>query len=253
MGTAAVKLVTFAISHYCEKARWALDWHGIDYREISWPPGVHVMLARRAGAKQAALPILLAGDDIIEGSDAIIDWAETHSDGASDSLMPPGQSEIARQVEARLDKIVGVNTRRLLCAHALPDQTRFVKPMLFANTSPLPRFAANLMWPVSKKLMARMYRTSGDAAAESRAILEREFAWLEKLLTSGNTYLTGKKFSRADLTAASLVALFAQPEEMPTYRDAQFPDELADTIEQWSSRPLFSWVKEIYREHRGCR
>jgi Glutathione S-transferase, N-terminal domain len=30
-----LKLVTFALSHFCEKARWALDWHGIAYDEIS--------------------------------------------------------------------------------------------------------------------------------------------------------------------------------------------------------------------------
>jgi glutathione S-transferase-like protein len=32
-------LITFGISHFCEKARWALDWHGIPYEEIGWPPG----------------------------------------------------------------------------------------------------------------------------------------------------------------------------------------------------------------------
>src|SRR5262245_24602430 len=75
------KFVTFGISHYCEKARWALDWHGIAYDEINWPPGVHIVLAKSCGAKQTSLPILLDGRRVIQGSGAIIDWADRHNAG----------------------------------------------------------------------------------------------------------------------------------------------------------------------------
>jgi hypothetical protein len=34
MAEAAIRFMTFGISPYCEKARWALDWHRIPYREI---------------------------------------------------------------------------------------------------------------------------------------------------------------------------------------------------------------------------
>jgi glutathione S-transferase len=67
------QLITFGISHYCEKARWALDWHGVDYDEIGRPPGLHFILAKRCGAKDTTLPILLDGKRVIQGSDAIID------------------------------------------------------------------------------------------------------------------------------------------------------------------------------------
>lgn len=54
-------LVTFGFSHFCEKARWSLDWYGIDYSEIGWPPGLHVVLAKRCGAKASTLPLVLDG------------------------------------------------------------------------------------------------------------------------------------------------------------------------------------------------
>ena len=73
------RLVTFGISHYCEKARWALDWHGIDYEEISWAPGVHQILAKRCGAESSILPILLHGNGVTQGSDNIIDWADQNA------------------------------------------------------------------------------------------------------------------------------------------------------------------------------
>ncbi|GFR45581.1 hypothetical protein Agub_g6975 [Astrephomene gubernaculifera] len=34
-------LVTIPASHYCERARWALDYAGIAYKEDKWPPLLH--------------------------------------------------------------------------------------------------------------------------------------------------------------------------------------------------------------------
>ena len=61
MAETGIRFMTFGISPYCEKARWALDWHRIRYREIGWPPGLHQILAKRCGAKTSALPILFGG------------------------------------------------------------------------------------------------------------------------------------------------------------------------------------------------
>lgn len=58
MATARPQLITFATSHFCEKARWALDWHGVSYDEVGWPPGLHQILAKRRGLKEAKVPIL---------------------------------------------------------------------------------------------------------------------------------------------------------------------------------------------------
>jgi hypothetical protein len=54
MTQTSVRLVTFGLSLYCEKARWALDWHDIAYGEIGWPPGLHRLLATRCGAAEKA-------------------------------------------------------------------------------------------------------------------------------------------------------------------------------------------------------
>ena len=61
----APRLITFGISHFCGKARWALDWHGIPYEEIGWPPGWHLVLAKRCGATASTLPIVLDGETVI--------------------------------------------------------------------------------------------------------------------------------------------------------------------------------------------
>lgn len=103
--------ITFGFSHFCEKARWALDWHGIAYQEIGWPPGVHRILAKHCGAKGTTLPILLDGGMVIEGSGAIIDWAETKAQDCTRSLTPQANLSESQEIERRADEVIGVHVR----------------------------------------------------------------------------------------------------------------------------------------------
>src|SRR5512133_2030029 len=68
-----IRLYVLPPSHYCERARWALDHMGLGYTEGRWVVGVHAVRARRI-AKGTTIPILLAGSDVIQGSGLILDW-----------------------------------------------------------------------------------------------------------------------------------------------------------------------------------
>jgi glutathione S-transferase len=57
-------------------------------------------------------------------------------------------------------------------------------------------------------MMMRMHDITPDAAAESRSILESELDWLDNTLADNRRYLAGDRFSRADITVASLLAFF---------------------------------------------
>jgi hypothetical protein len=46
------RLVTFALSHYCEKARWDLGRAGVPYREQGHAPGFRALAVRRAGGRR---------------------------------------------------------------------------------------------------------------------------------------------------------------------------------------------------------
>ena len=243
------KLVTFGNSHYCEKARWALDWHDIAYDEINWPPGVHLLLAKRCGAKGSSLPILLDGRTVVQGSCAIIDWADQQTQDTARQLTLAD----ARAIEQRADDIIGVHVRRLAYAELLPRYPELVKPALFGKTSGLQRLAGNLMWPLSRRIMLRMHSITPEAAAESRSILESELDWLDSMLSDNRRYLAGDRFSRADITVASLLAFFARPREMPTYYDMPVPHALLADRERWRLRPTMRWVVAQYQAHRGSK
>ena len=99
----------------------------------------------------------------------------------------------------------------------------------------------------------RMYDITPEAASESRSKLECELDWLDSKLSDGRFYLTGDRFSRADLTAASLLAPFARPREMPVFHQMSFPDALAADFEHWRDRPVMRWVVTQYQTHRAPR
>lgn len=247
------RLITFAASHFCEKARWALDWHGIAYDEIGWPPGLHLVLAKSYGARVRTVPILLDGAEIIQGSGAIIDWAESKTTDRSRSLTPTKNVSEAKDIEQRADDIIGPHVRRLAFAELLPDHAHLVKQALFNTASGWRRLAGNMMWPVSWRAMMRLYDLGPDAAAESRARLESELDWLDGKLADGRAHLAGDRFSRADLTVASLLANFARPRELALPHSMEGPEALAADVNRWSDRPTMRWVRGQYRAYRNSR
>jgi glutathione S-transferase len=226
MKHAKPKLITFGISHYCEKARWALDWHGISYNEIDWPPGLHRVLLKRYGARGTTLPVLLDGKTVVQGSSAIIDWAESKVQDGVRSLNPRSAND---------------------CRVAAKPLSVCQAGAFFQD---IDSTSGSMMWPVTRRIMIRMYDIRPGAASESRLRLESELDWLDAKLSDGRFYLASDRFSRADLTVASLLAFLARPKEMAVYRGMASPDTLAADIECWRTRPVICWVNEQYRAHR---
>jgi glutathione S-transferase len=51
-----LKLYTFNLSHFSEKARWTLDYEGISYEERVLLPGPHQLVTRRI-ARRTHVPV----------------------------------------------------------------------------------------------------------------------------------------------------------------------------------------------------
>ena len=71
------RLVTIPISHYCEKARWALDRAGLAYVEERHVQGVHQLAARRAGG-DGTVPVLVTDEGVFAESEWIVRYADAH-------------------------------------------------------------------------------------------------------------------------------------------------------------------------------
>ena len=75
----APRLITIPISHYCEKARWALERAGIPYREEPHLQAIHWAHVWRAGRGRTA-PVLVTDDGPLTESSDILRWVDARSD-----------------------------------------------------------------------------------------------------------------------------------------------------------------------------
>jgi len=242
-------LYIFAISHYCEKARWALDYAGIDYKLKHLPPGIHRKTAEKLGAPASSLPILTAGDEVIQGSADIIAWADAHGN-APYPLLPDERRAEIEEIERRLDDRTGVHVRRYYYSEAIVDYPESVRPIFTRDLSPLYRWAITRRWPYIRGVMIKMMDLGPEQFDESKRIVEGEIGWLEDRLSDGRKHLVGDKFSAADIAAASLLAPLAGPGEHPTYANLNLPPRLSADIAKWADRPAFRYVRNIYARYR---
>jgi glutathione S-transferase len=128
------RLLTIPISHFCEKARWALERAGLDYDEERHVQGVHRFVSRRAGGA-GTLPVLVTDSGVFSESEDIIRYA--------DSTLEPEQrlfpSEPSRRDEVvalcrRFDAGIGPHARRLMYAHMVQRR----KELLDVNNQGVP-------------------------------------------------------------------------------------------------------------------
>lgn len=242
-------LYVFAISHYCEKARWALDHGGIAYRLHHTMPGLNRRIAKKLGASAGSLPFLATPSGAIAGSSAIMDWAEANRSADSVSLTG-NDPEAARAVEQRLDEVTGVHVRCFYYSDALFSDPQSVRPIFSRGLPLIQRMAVTLGWSQIVPRMIAGMNLGPDQGKQSGEIVRSELDWLDGLLADGRPYLGGDCFSRADMTAASLLAPLASPPEHPTYASITIPDGVGKTMAEWSDRPIMNWVRAIYARHR---
>jgi glutathione S-transferase len=242
-------LYVFAISHYCEKARWALDHYGIEYDLKYTMPGANRRIAKKLGAKSGSLPFLQTHGGAVAGSDAIIDWGEVNRTHGSASLAGD-DPDAARAMEKRLDDRIGVHVRRYYYSDALLNNPASVRPIFSGDLPFLQRLGMRAAWPKIVPVMIKLMDLGPAQGLESRDLLLAELDWLDGMLADGRPFLCGDTLSRADITAASLLAPLVNPPQHPTYSALALPTALAETIAGWQDRPTFKWVAQMYRQFR---
>ena len=98
--------------------------------------------------------------------------------------------------------------------------------------------------------MIKSFGIRPDTHAYARGKLETELDWLDDLLSDGRPFLTGDKFSRADLAAASLLSPITRPVQMHVYRKLRLPEEIESAFATWMQRPSSKWAAHLYETHR---
>lgn len=246
------RLYTFAISHFAEKARWALDYKRVEYVERVLLPGSHFWVVRRMAPK-TSVPVLRDGERIVQGSREIIDYADERWSGRP--LTPQGveDAERARELERWLDTDLGTTIRRVMYFHVLAD--RAAVTTLFTQRGPAwGRAFYAAAFPFVRLGIRRMYAIRPETARRDEERLDAGFARLDSLL-DGRRYLVGTAFSRADLTLAALAAPLVGPIEHPTkWPDpSSYPPEVRALRDRFARSRAYEHVLRMYRDHRKER
>ena len=222
----------------------------IDFDTSYIAPGLHVVFAKKLKLSATTLPILIVDKEAIQGSANIIDWAQRHSSKSSKSLMPSSDIEKCLEVEKRLDDVAGVHIRRFYYSEAVVGHPHELRRIFSKDLSFMNKMVLRGSWSMVRKLMIKGMDLGKDQREESRDIIEDELDWLDDMLSNDGSFLVGDRFSRADLTAASLLAPIASPNEHPVYNDIVLPPKMKSDMQIWQDRPSIKWVRNIYSQYR---
>jgi glutathione S-transferase len=243
------------VSHYSEKARWALEYKGVEHDRRTPLPGAHMLYAEwltRGGS--ATLPVLRLDGETYGDSTAIIAALERRS--PEPALYPADAAERQRALELEdfFDEELGPAIRRFVWHEMRTDREGMAEVATNMVPPPLRRFgpARSGARRFGSTFVKLRYGAADDEAAE--AATERVLAALdrleEELESSGREYLAGDSFSVADLTAAALFYPLVLPPQGPRV----LPNRLPDTFERFRAplkeRPGYRWVERIFARHR---
>jgi glutathione S-transferase len=245
------RLITIPFSHYCEKARWALERCDLPFTEDGHLPVFHYLAVRRAGAGRT-VPVLVADDKtVVADSTDIVAWADAQRPGA----LLPGDSrdrDDALALEDDFDRQLGPASRRWAYFHMLPR--RDFDHLVLRGTPRWEAAALRLARPLAVRFLKRSLKIDAAGAERSKQKIDETFQRVGELLADAR-YLVGDRFTVADLTFAALAAPILLPDGHPTEMMplAAYEPLARATIVGWRESRAGQHALRMYAEHRGER
>jgi glutathione S-transferase len=248
------RLLTIPISHFCEKARWALDRAGLAYVEERHVQGVHQIKARRVGGG-STVPVLVTEEGVFPESENILRYADERIDeerrlfpaceGVRDEVVP-----LCRELDAGL----GPDGRRLMYAHMLGLKGQ----MLRVNNQGVPAWEARMLsvlWPLMTRWGRRELGIGPDTLRVDEENVRRAFDAIAERLADGRPHLCGDRFTAADLTFACLAAAVLVPPEYGVRlpQPDELPDHIGRDIRAFRDHPAGAYALELFRTERPAR
>lgn len=235
------------LSHYSEKARWALDFKGVEHRTRAPMVGLHqaaAMALTRSGHRR--MPVLRLDGTNIGDSTAIIAALEERYPEPPLYPADPAQRERALALEDDFDERLGPAIRSFGWHHLLQEAGGIGAAI--APSRPGLRRVLNASAPVAARIIGRDYGTSAEDEREARATILAVADRVEAELGESG-YLVGDRFSVADLAGAALFTPVIDPPQRP-YLPETAPAGIAALRDELVARRAGRWVLEMYARHR---
>jgi len=244
-------LITIPISHYCEKARWALDRAGLSYDERRHLPGIHRVAVRRAGGK-LTVPVLVCPERVLGESADIVEYADSHASAQRRMrLDDPALAGEARDLAASFDEALGPHTRRWVY-YGLRGRREIAARYLTQGVPAWQRRSFAVTYPPISALVNRVLDITPETAAQSERAMREVFDEVGDRLGDGRRFLVGDRFTAADLTFAALAAPLIAPAEygtpLPTVEE--LPAAMATSVHEFREHPAGAHALAMFRDER---
>ncbi len=239
-------LITIPYSHYCERARWAMDYSGLDYTEAGHAPFFHAYYNRKAGAKRT-VPSLVTPEGVLTDSADILDYV--HRSGAT--LYPEGQRANIKSWEHLFDRRLGVPARAWAYIY-LKDAPEVVHELLAGGDARQYKTLKPVV-PQLVKLIAKNYRATSGRRQYLENQLNAMLDQCDHVLRDGRRFFCGDTFTAADITLCSLFGVLLNPPEYgyPYPATETFPEAMQKQMALWSERPTGQYILNTYATQRN--
>jgi glutathione S-transferase len=245
-------LITIPISHFCEKARWALDRAGVPYEERAHLQVFHRFAVRRAGGGNTAPVLVMGGDRVLADSADILETASAQA--------PPGlrlfPDDIAAAAEVRalerdFDERLGPEGRRWMY-FGIRGRRDIAVGYACTGVPAWQRRSLPLVYPAASRVIDRVLDVTPATARRSEEAVDATFDEVAERLADGRPYLCGERFTAADLTFAALAASVLMPPEygVPLPQPEELPAPMAAKVRELRRHPAGEHALRMFREER---
>jgi len=248
------RLITIAISHYCEKARWALERLGVPFVEEAHAPLFHRLATRRRGGGQT-VPVLVTPQGSFTDSTAILHYLDQTA--LADCKLYPAEESLRQQVEdleTLFDEQLGSAARQWVYSY-LMENPSLIRQLWQINSPSLERRLLPALFPVIWPIARRRLEINPVTAASSLETIQQVFKTVGDLLQDGRSYLVGDRFTAADLTFAALATpvLFPANRRVKSLELGDVPTAMATQIKAFRESPAGAYALRLYRKERNRR
>lgn len=246
-----LRLITIPVSHYCEKARWAMDRLGLKYHEERHIQGFHYIRSYLTSGGPN-VPVLIDNNTVIKDSTAILKHLDQYA--FIDKKLYPANKDLrteVEQLEDLFDEQLGVDSRRWMYYQMMPQAWKGIYSMA-QGVPVLEKILLPLVFPFLFVLILchpdTLKKDVKPGLRRARNIIKHT----DELLSDGRKYLVGDSFSAADLALACMMSPFIGPPQygirLPTIES--LPKAMQQTVHEFRNTTTGRYALMLFATER---
>ena len=256
-------LVTIRFSHYCEKARWALDLlqdADSSHRYVQRPRSILTHMASslwHTGGISSSTPIYITKDKrVLKDSSTILHYvSDALSDLGKQTLYPSAE---VNELEDYFDRVLGVHVRRYgyWLMFQADDRERELRDCWLRGTVGFERWIQRVFFGSIKALATKGMQVEEQPSLASKQHIDQVFAKVNQMLDEhdGLYLLNTAHPTAADVTFAALAYPMIFPpqcdELIVDYDPNRMSREFYEQVTNYRAQRAGKFVLQMYQNDR---